>query len=95
MNDIINGVQKLCGGSGEGVDISVIGSGSVEASKAVSLIVNGKLSGTASFSKSEWDGVRAMRDDAKSYAQCVQNLTPLFVNKFQKKSNQVDHHWGE
>lgn len=85
MVEIVGGVQKLCGGSGSGVDLSVVGNTSVSTSRAVSLVVNGKIAGEATFSKSEWDGVRAMRDDSKTYAQCVQALTPLFVDKFSKK----------
>lgn len=87
MTDIVAGVQKLCGGTGSGVDLTVTGEGQVQTSKAVSLVVNGKLAGVTTFSKSEWDGVRAMREDSRSYAQCVQNLTPLFVDKFSKKKS--------
>lgn len=85
MNEIILGVQKLCGGSGSGVDFTVSGNAAVAASKAVAIVVNGKISGSAVFSKSEWDGVRAVRDDAKSYTQCVQSLTPTFIDKFAKQ----------
>ncbi len=85
MQEIVSGVQKLCGGSGSGVDLQISGDAAATASKAVSILVNGKISGSATFSRSEWDGVRAVRDDAKSYTECVKSLTPVFIDKFAQK----------
>lgn len=85
MERLITGVKSICGGSGKGSDLKVKGAGSLEASKTVSLILDGKLEGDAEFSKEEWDGIRGMRDNPERYSECVQNLTPLLIEKFAKK----------
>lgn len=82
MNEITEAVQKLCGGKGKRSEFSVKGGGTVGASKAVSLVVAGKVTGEATFSDEEWDGVRAVQFDSANYTACVQKLTPIFIEKF-------------
>jgi hypothetical protein len=82
MTAISEAVQKLCGGKGSRSAFSVKGAASASTSKAVSLVVDGKVTGEATFTKEEWDGVRAVQDDAAGYSACVQKLTPTFIDKF-------------
>lgn len=87
MTEITEAVRKLCGATGKRSEFTVKGGGSVGASKAVSLVVDGKVSGEASFTNEEWDGVRAVQNDSAGYTSCVQKLTPIFIDKFAAVDN--------
>ena len=85
MSEITAAVKNLCKGGGSASQFSVTGSGSLGASKAVSLVIDGKIAGQASFTKTEWDGVEVVRGG--DYTSCVGKLTPIFIDKFAEKDN--------
>lgn len=85
MAEISEAVSGLCSGKGSKNHFSVKGSGSVNASKAVSLVVDGKIAGEVSFSKDEWAGVEAVTSG--DYTACVGKLTPTFIEKFAPPDN--------
>ncbi len=80
MTEITAAVRDLCSGKGSYSKFSVKGTGSLGASKAVTLVVDGKIAGEVTFSKEEWDGVRDVQ--GQSYSICVEKLTPTFIEKF-------------
>lgn len=85
MVEISEAVKNLCSGKGSKTQFSVKGTGSASASKAVSLVVDGKVAGEVSFSKEEWEGVEVVRGG--DYISCVEKLTPSFIEKFAAKDN--------
>jgi len=89
MTEITEAVRKLCGATGKRSEFTLKGAGTVGASKAVSLVVDGKVSGEATFSNEEWDGVRAVQNDSAGYTSCVQKLTPTFIDKFATTDNML------
>lgn len=87
LKEIRDVVKEICmnpSAKGKLMDSSIKGSG--EASVKLKL-ANVKAGTEASFRKSEWEGVQSVLPsdrgaDNKSYRNCVEKLTPLFLSKF-------------
>jgi hypothetical protein len=80
---ITENITKVCDKpdhAGTYWDIKVKGSG--EAGIRLKLLGLGKVTGESTFSKGEWEGVQRTIEDSKDYRDCVEKLTPVFLEKF-------------
>ena len=51
-------------------------------------LVNARMDGKVSFTKTEWDGIAPLlpeKYDSSVYVKCVTDLTPVFMDKFSVK----------
>ena len=84
---VSDSVLEICrGGSHKGEDSSIEIKGEGNAKVVVfKKLANLGLSGEATFSKKEWNGIKPLLPesfDSKAYVKCVMDLTPIFLNKF-------------
>jgi len=89
MNSTVDAARVACGGKGSSVDLRVKGSGSAESGRVIAQMIGAgaRVSGEAEFSKAEWDGIESMRKEPARYAECVQKLIPMFLDRFKKKGS--------
>lgn len=69
--------EKLCKTKGSSTDIKVKLDGSAQTSKILAQVigVNGKISGTGEFTRSEWDGIR-FTNSPDAYIKCLELVLP-------------------
>ena len=70
--DVLSMAERLCKTKGSSSDIKIKFDGSAETGKVLAQIVglNGKITGTGEFTKSEWDGIR-FTNSPESYVKCL------------------------
>ena len=70
--DVLVMAERLCKTKGSSSDIKIKFDGTAETGKVLAQIVgiNGKITGTGEFSKSEWDGIR-FTNSPDAYVKCL------------------------
>ena len=83
MRDVTNAVTKLCGApdrQGEGWSVEVEGGAGV-----VFKIVD--VEGSAKFTREEWDGIKDDIKDRPNLRDCVRDLVPKFLDRFDERKS--------
>src|SRR5690349_1391959 len=68
----VNAAKGICSGTGVATDVAFDATGNA----SVPLAKSG-LSGTAHFSRSQWDGIVAMQKDPSQYVECLKTVIPF------------------
>lgn len=72
---LVNAAKGICGGTGVATDVSIDGAGNV----TIPLSKAG-LTGAVHYSKTQWDGIKAMQGDAARYVECIKFVLPTLKN---------------
>jgi hypothetical protein len=96
INSIVYNLRMVCmapSEMGKYWNVTLTGDGSAKVGMLKSTDIN--VSGSAVFSRGEWEGVKQVLDQGienKSYRHCIERLTPVFVKKFStiEKENSSD-----